>query len=282
MKKDKEFENILDDCLERLLVKGETLEQCLGIYPEHAAELEPLLRTAVATSQAVDVQPAPEFKARARYQFQSIFQQVKPRRRLPVLSWQPRWAMVLVIVLAVFLAGSGTVVAADSSMPGSPLYPVKLVTEQVRLQLTPSDIHKAELYAVLADRRVNEIAYLVNKGKNRLVEKTAERLKMHLAKMNNLSLAQMTQQEMLAGPSQVPPYQGQASNDKQAVSAWSNKGLKLKIMVGHYAVNHPARLRALLATAPESVKPALQRAIDESVASYQQALRYLGNTQDDN
>ena len=282
MKRDKEFENILDDCLERLLVKSETVEQCLEIYPEHAVELEPLLRTAMATSRAVDVRPDPDFKARARYQFQSILQEVKSGRRLPVLSWQPRWAMVLVIVLVVFLAGSGTVVVADSSMPGSPLYSVKLATEQVRLQLTLSDIHKAELCAVLADRRVAEIAYLVNKGKNQLVEKTAERLKMHLARMNKLSLAQMAQQEMVAGPSQGSPFQGQVSKGKQAVSAWSNKGLKLKAMVGYYAVDHPARLRALLVKAPESVKPALQSAITDSVASYRSVLRYLGNSQDDN
>ena len=33
----REFDNILDECLERLLVKGETIEQCLQSYPEHAA-----------------------------------------------------------------------------------------------------------------------------------------------------------------------------------------------------------------------------------------------------
>ncbi len=51
-KKTEEFNNILDDCLERLLFKGETIEQCLQSYPEYAADIEPLLRTAMATKQA--------------------------------------------------------------------------------------------------------------------------------------------------------------------------------------------------------------------------------------
>ena len=45
--KNSELENILDECLERL-VKGETVEQCLQRYPEQAAQLELLLRTAQA------------------------------------------------------------------------------------------------------------------------------------------------------------------------------------------------------------------------------------------
>ena len=34
--KSKEFNNVLNECLERLLVKGETMEQCLRSYPEQA------------------------------------------------------------------------------------------------------------------------------------------------------------------------------------------------------------------------------------------------------
>jgi len=82
MSKEKEFNNILDECLERLLVKGETIEQCLQTYPEQAANLKPLLQTALATRQAVAIQPRAEFKARARYQFRSALQEAaSPRSR---------------------------------------------------------------------------------------------------------------------------------------------------------------------------------------------------------
>ena len=46
MGSNKQFNNILDECLESLLTGQETVEQCLQRYPEYAAELEPLLRTA--------------------------------------------------------------------------------------------------------------------------------------------------------------------------------------------------------------------------------------------
>ena len=64
--KRKEFDNILSDCLERLLEGGETLEQCLARYPEQAAALRPLLETSLVARQASAVSPRPEFRTRAR------------------------------------------------------------------------------------------------------------------------------------------------------------------------------------------------------------------------
>jgi len=37
-----------DACLDRITLKGESIEQCLESYPERAAELEPLLRAALS------------------------------------------------------------------------------------------------------------------------------------------------------------------------------------------------------------------------------------------
>ena len=76
MKKSREFDNILDECLERLLLKGETVEQCLASYPEQAAELEPLLHTALITKKASAIEPRHEFRARARYQFDSALREM--------------------------------------------------------------------------------------------------------------------------------------------------------------------------------------------------------------
>ena len=54
MGKEKEFDNILDECLERV-IKGEDILACLADYPEHATELEPLLKTALDTRNAAAV-----------------------------------------------------------------------------------------------------------------------------------------------------------------------------------------------------------------------------------
>ena len=128
MKTDKEFNNILNECLERLL-KGETVEQCLKSYPEQTAELKPLLETALAAKRASAIKPRADFKARARYQLRSALSETAPR---PSLGWFPRWATVTAIVLVLLLVGSGTVIAAGNSMPDSPLYPVKLATEEAQ------------------------------------------------------------------------------------------------------------------------------------------------------
>ncbi|GAI20548.1 unnamed protein product, partial [marine sediment metagenome] len=189
MRKPKEFDNILDDCLERLLTKGETIEQCLESYPEQADELKPLLQTVLATKKASAIQPRPEFKARARYQFLSALQAMEAKRSRPFLGWQPRWATAVITVLILLLVGGSTVAAASNSMPDKPLYPVKLATEHVQLALTPSDIGKAQLLAKLADKRVAEIVYLANQGKSGQIELATQRLDAYLARVAILTTA---------------------------------------------------------------------------------------------
>jgi len=178
------FENMLDQCLERLR-QGESLEQCLARYPEQAAELAPLLRVAMASQKASSaVKPRPECKARARSEIRS---QLRGRERKPepkkagFAGWMPRWAVAVASVILIFLvAGTGTVAASTSSMPDDTLYPVKLATEQVRLGLSRGDIKKARVNVGLADRRVKEIVYLANKGDSQRLDKTLLRLEGHL------------------------------------------------------------------------------------------------------
>ena len=272
MAREKEFNNILDDCIDRLLIRGETLQQCLDSYPEHSTELEPLLRMALAANEAVSVQPDPDFKARARYELNVLLQQEKSKRRTPFLSWRPRWAVATAALLVVvLLTGGSTALAADQIMPGNPLYPVKLATEQVGLTFTISDVGKAELYATLADRRVAELDYVISKGKPHWVEPTTERLNKHLSMMAGLHLGR--------GP-EITPQNGQAAReqtgrDDQAIFVPGNGRARLRGLLGRFSVNHPTKLQSILERAPESAKPALQRAIEMSNASYGQILKDL-------
>ncbi len=158
------IENIFNECLEKLLTGTETVEQCLGHYPAQAKELEPLLRTAMSVNKAIDVKPTAELKARIRYNLQLKMAEVGKPRRASWFSLQPRWALAAVTVMLVFVIGGGTFLAADSSMPGSPLYPVKLFTENVSLKLAGSDAEKAELSLTFADRRVAEMNYMLENG----------------------------------------------------------------------------------------------------------------------
>lgn len=278
MRQDKEFDNTLNECLERLLAQGETVEQCLESYPERAEELKPLLQTALSAKMASVIQPRPEFKASARYQFRSELQAMAQKRSRPFFGWQPRWATAVTIVLILLLVGGGsTAVAAGDSMPDEPLYPVKLATEQVRLALTPSDIGKAQFSAELADKRVTEIIYLAKQGKPVQIEMTTQRLNTYLARVATLTAVQEEEAGVFLAPApaaETPPGQARGGGGKKP-PAQANRRAELRTTVANYAANHPAALRAVLETAPESAKPALRRAIAISVAGYEKALKSL-------
>ncbi len=274
MKSTKEFDNILNECLERLLVKGETLEQCLAHYPEQAVALKPLLETALMAKQASAIHPRPEFRTRARYQFHAALQAATAKRGFFPLAW-PRWATVVAVALVLLLAGGSTVVTASNSVPDEPLYAVKLATEEVRLVLTPAGIGKAELHAKLADRRVAEIVSIANRADPERLEKVADRLNNHLIMVVVLIEARAREEQAgitkMPAPALAPSPSTEAGKDEPTYSR-DVRLARFRMIVAHYAVNHPAVLRARLETAPERVKPALRRAIDIAEFRYRLAL----------
>ncbi len=179
---------VFEECLE-LIIKGESIEECLRRFPEYAGELKGLLETANAARKSVTVQPSVEFREQARFQLQATLreQAIKPKRTgFLKWDWQPRWAVATIAVLVIIMVGSGTVLGAEKSMPDQPLYAVKQATEWFRLAVTTSPTAKAELNAMLADRRVNEIVYLAEKGDARELLSTTEKLNSNLVQITNL------------------------------------------------------------------------------------------------
>jgi hypothetical protein len=82
----------------------------------------------------------------------------------PRLAFSPFLAVVMAIVLV--LGGTGTTVyASQSSQPDQLLYPVKLWSEDVRLQWTSDPLTRIQLDQEFADRRIAEIAWMVQSGK---------------------------------------------------------------------------------------------------------------------
>jgi len=284
--KNREFDNILNECLEQLLVKGESLEQCLQRYPGQAAELKSLLETALAAREASAIQPRPDFRARASYQFQSALKEMAAGKSRSSWGWFPRWATVVAVVLILVLAGGGTVAAAGSSMPDSPLYSVKLATEQVRLTLTTSQAGKVGLCAELADRRVTEIAYMAGKGDAGQVEIITRRLDRQLALLTVLVLAQRGDEApMLMAPptseeAETPPEAAAAPQPGKAWggsddSARNGNRVQLRERLAYNAAHNQAVLRQALDKVPESTKDALRRALAVSEAGYDEVLEAL-------
>jgi len=206
MKNSHEFANIFDECLERILTGGETVEQCLASYPEHIAELEPLLQTALNTKETLEIAPRSGFRERARHQILTELRDMEERkqRRFALFGWQPRWATAVIGVLVLLMASGGTVAAAGNSMPDQLLYPVKLAAERVRLALIPSKMGKAEYYAKLVDKRVNEIVNMADKGKLKQMEKATERMNNQLMAMAVLVSTREGAPRVLTAPPAVP------------------------------------------------------------------------------
>ena len=285
MKKNREFENIFDDCLERL-ASGETLMQCLESHPEQAEQLEPLLRMAQAARETSAILPRPEFRARARYEFHSALQEAVSKKRPSLFGLRTRLVTVMVALSIILVSGGGTVVMASSSMPDNPLYPVKLATEEVQLALTPSDIDKAKVCVMQADRRVDEIVYLADKGDALQVDVTAERLDecletlVEIASTEEVEAAAVEEEALPGALTAVPeaaPAEEAAVDEATEKSALVGGGdldeLKTTV-VCHAASNQSALLRKLM-DAPESVKPALHRAIMVSTTGYGRVLTTL-------
>lgn len=273
--RDRQFDNILEQCLERLLVKGETIEECLASYPQQAEALKPLLQTAAAAKRIRTLEPSPEFRAKARYQFHRALQEAASRKRSPFFAWRSRWATAVAAVLVLLLASGSMVAAASNSMPDEPLYHVKLAVEQLQLRLTPSALGKANLYARLADRRVAEIKRMAQKGNVSLIELVTRRLDNQLTMIASLAVIHRQESSVLdkALPSLAPEME---TTDGRAFSTQDGNRDRLVILLQQYAISHPAALRDLLAAAPEEVRPALLRAIAVALAGYENALSAVG------
>ncbi len=286
----KNMDNILNECLERVVFHGESMEKVLKSYPAYAAELEPLLKTALVVKKAAAISPRADFKARARYEFHQALAQRKSGKHGFFTNLMPRWATALSVALAVLLVSSGTVAAASNSMPDSPLYPVKLATEQAQMTMTFSDEGKAELYAELTDKRVEEIVYMANKGDGAGVAVLSRRLDERMDKLAAMAQAAGSGRgsAMMAGvPQPTPPPQpgmGITAAGKPetaggtadtAATAKVTKEQKLKTMLAAYAIKHPAQLRAALERVPEPIKQDILRSIAVTAACYEKALRSL-------
>jgi hypothetical protein len=266
------------------MLAGESLGQCLKLYPEQAVELKPLLETVLAVKEASAFEPSPEFRARARYQFRSALGEKAAPKRRPFFGWLPQWATALSIVLVVLLAGGGTVVAASNSMPDGILYPVKLATENVQLALNTSEVGKARLCADFADRRVAEIVYMAEKGDAHQVELLTERLDDRLETLAELAseLEGGSAEAMLSvmsedaeaptePPEPMPPVVLEEGGKRGTVDSEAD----LWVTVADAAANNTELMRAMLENVPESVRQALLEAIAVSEEGYQKVLEAL-------
>lgn len=145
-----DLETILDACLNQIEEGGSSVDECLARYPEHAAQLEPLLNAATKLARGREVVPNPSYRMRARSQLNVYMQQNPQRKRVSPVLW--RFSIAFVTVLMLFLA-SGTAFA-QQAVPGDAFYSWKLTSEHI-WRWTSSDPLGVDL--TLSNRRMNEL-----------------------------------------------------------------------------------------------------------------------------
>ncbi len=166
----RDFQTILNECLQELET-GQPLEAILARYPEEADELRPLLLTAQNLKAVPIARPRSHVQQAGWQRFlgEAIALR-RARERRPVFSlWRPLLRPVAVaasLVLTLFFLGGGaTVYAASNSLPDSPLYPLKLATEEARLWIVFDEDDRAGILLDQSETRMTEIRKLVQQGK---------------------------------------------------------------------------------------------------------------------
>ncbi|MFQ5857332.1 MAG: DUF5667 domain-containing protein [Anaerolineae bacterium] len=173
----------LEHCL-RDLEAGAAVEECAARYPEFEDELRPLLRTAAILREAPRTAPSLKFRQATRQRLFDLQPPAMPLvspdgrvRETPAVTWWGRVRQALgqlrlkpaiagaaaALILLVLLSGTA-VSAAGGSMPDSPLYPVKRLTERLQLAFTQDSISQTNLHLRFAERRIEEAVAVPTKS----------------------------------------------------------------------------------------------------------------------
>jgi len=158
----------LQECLEAM-DEQRNLQDVLHRYPADRNELITLLRVSVDLGGLGAPTADPAFRLRARNRMLAAAADRQQRRR-----WRPRMALprpVLRLVLAggcvaaLMVASLTAAVASGNSLPGDPLYAVKLGVERAQLAISFDPGARARLQLHFADIRLDEAQRLFAMGR---------------------------------------------------------------------------------------------------------------------
>jgi hypothetical protein len=173
------IEQVLQSCLDKIESGQETVESVLARYPEFAEQLRPELEIAVWLSTQKDMlNPRPGWvaasKRRVMARYQEEIQTEAPRTGW--LGWNPAWlsrfnlkavqvTFAVVLLLSLLVGGNGVVMAAQDSLPGDRLYPIKTALEKVNLAISMDETKEAQLNLEYTRRRMVEFNRLLLEGR---------------------------------------------------------------------------------------------------------------------
>ncbi|MGD1992788.1 MAG: DUF5667 domain-containing protein [Anaerolineae bacterium] len=204
------FEQVLERCLQDLERTGD-FEAVVDRYPDQAEELRSLMEIALATERHyADVPVPPGDLAAGRERM--LAQAARERERVPPVpvpatrrerGKKMRFAfatrligIMLAVVVGLSAIGGGAALAAEDSLPGDALYPIKLAVEDVRMGLASDPEAQVALALQLADERTEEIEALIAQGET-VPESVTARMERHLYRA--MRFAAQATDEMMPG-----------------------------------------------------------------------------------
>jgi hypothetical protein len=162
--------DLLASYLAELDQRGWAVEDLLNAHPELSDSLRSALRAAARVRQAPVPVPSAEFRARARAHFAERVSADVARRtrrrgfRLSAGSILRPIAVPVAVALVLAFAFGGISTAAASALPGTPLYPAKLVVERVRILVAYTPEQQAAAHLSIAAARLQEAAAMNKSG----------------------------------------------------------------------------------------------------------------------
>lgn len=188
------FAELLDECIDLVLRDGVSIEECMQANPEYAGELRESLETALAVYSSLEFSPSFDKKRLGRLRMlEALDRKGRPRFVVSfprLMGLAPRVVVTaLVAVVALLGSGTGTLLAAQGSIPGETLYSVKRASERVQLALAFSTGREANLRTSFIERRVDEMQAVAAKSRERFVSGLVDDITEHSVKVRAIRLA---------------------------------------------------------------------------------------------
>ncbi|MFP3897282.1 MAG: DUF5667 domain-containing protein [Anaerolineales bacterium] len=175
------IEELLAQCLKEI-EEGDSMEECLARRPERREELEPLLRMVQRMRAAPRVTPSLEFRQSARTRMLNMIESGESTARsrqsdaprqggfFPRLGLAVPTMVTIILIALLATTGLGVVRASSRSLPGEPLYGVRLATERIRLALAPTPAGLARAHLASAERRLEDATRLAEANGEKYME----------------------------------------------------------------------------------------------------------------
>lgn len=195
--------NILNHCLELIESNVETVDSILEKYPDYSDVLRPPLEAAQWLYNRSEIfNPRPGFVQLSRRRLINRFQNYSDavgistntgtflppffQKRRILIQYS---ALITLTAVLLFVGYRSSSFLVQRSIPGDPLYSVKLAQEDFRLSLAINDVVEARLRIKFAQKRVIEMQELVLVGRESLLDETMDNFEYQMDKAATIILA---------------------------------------------------------------------------------------------